>query len=76
MNTLGINRIVALGVFLDYSAEVYLWCHVQFHAVGSGVEDANVVSVVVGVLGALAALVVDSGGGAVEEVFGFLATLG
>lgn len=76
MNALGIDRIVTLGVLLDCSAEVHLWRHMQFHAVGCGVKDADVVSVVVGVFGVLAALVVDSGGGAVEEVFGFFVTFG
>lgn len=52
----------------DCPTEVHLRCYVQFHAVGSGVEDADVVSVIVGVLGVLAALIVNSGGGAVEEV--------
>lgn len=74
MSALRIDRIVALSVLLDCSAEVHLWRHVQLHTVSGGVEDADVVSAVVGVLGALAALVVDSGGGAVEEVFGFLVT--
>lgn len=60
----------------DRPTEVHLRCYVQFHAVGSGVEDADVVSVIVRVLGVLAALIVDSGGGAVEEVLWPFLTLG
>lgn len=60
----------------DCPAEVHLRRHMQLHTVGGRVENADVVSVVVGVLGVLATLVVDSGGGAVEEVFGSFLTLG
>lgn len=75
-HTVGINCAVALSMSLDCSTEVYLWRHMQFHAVGGRVEDADVVSVIVRVLGVLATLVVNLGGGAVEKVFSSLVAFG
>lgn len=74
-NALLVDLVVTLRVLLDCPAEVQLRRYMQFHAVGGGVEDADVVSVVLGVLEILAALVVYSRGGAVEKVFGSSVTL-
>lgn len=62
---------VAFGVGFDCACEVEFRCEVELDGVSCWIEDADVVAVVVGVFGEFAGFVVDSRGGAVEEVFGF-----
>lgn len=55
----------------DCACEVEFRCEVELEGVSFWIEYADVVAVVVGVFGEFAGFVVDSRGGAVEEVFGF-----
>lgn len=60
----------------DCACEVEFRCEVELEGVSCWIEYADVVPVVVGVFGEFAGFVVDSRGGAVEEVFGFGALRG